>query len=127
MAELDLELVRHALQTARQNGFAEVDLRVGAGEFSARLEPRAPTKKRSASPEPPSGEREIEVKAHLVGFLRSIASVGQRLEAGAAVAVVEALGLQNEVEAKTSAEVVEVCVKEGEPVQYGQVLVRMRP
>lgn len=128
MAELDLDLVRHALDVARKSGFAEVDLSVGTSSFSAKLEPLPPKpkskKKAAAGPTEPVIH---EVKANLVGFLRSHAELGSVVAPGKSLAVVEALGLANDVESTVAGEVVEVLVEVGEPVQYGQVLLRVKP
>jgi biotin carboxyl carrier protein len=37
-----------------------------------------------------------------------------------------ALGLPNEIESSFSGEIVEVCVKANDPVQYGQIIARIK-
>lgn len=49
-------------------------------------------------------------------------SVGQTISAGQVVCIVEAMKLMNEIEAEVSGKVTEICVKNGEPVEFGQVL-----
>ncbi len=128
MAEMDLDIVRHALEVARKNGFSEVDLSVGDASFSARLEPLPPKAKgKKAAAEAPKEPPLVDVKATLVGFLRSLKAVGDTVRAGEVVAVVEALGLANEVESSVGGEVVEVLANVDQPVQYGQILLRVRP
>ncbi|MEU8037263.1 acetyl-CoA carboxylase biotin carboxyl carrier protein [Streptosporangium sp. NPDC049078] len=51
---------------------------------------------------------------------------GDRVDAGQTVGLVEAMKLMNPVAAGQAGEVVEVVVGNGEPVEYGQVLVRLR-
>ncbi len=48
--------------------------------------------------------------------------VGDRVEKGQVVCIVEAMKLMNEIQANKSGEIVEICVKDGEPVEYGQHL-----
>lgn len=129
MPDLDLELVRHALKVARNNGFTEVGLKVADAEFTAKLRPMAPTAK---PPEQPTPE---ETKPHavtstFVGYYREAKQplrVGQVVEKGDLVAVVAALGIANDVESKVSGEVIEVLVEPNQPVEYGQPLARVRP
>ena len=49
-------------------------------------------------------------------------SVGQTISTGQVVCIVEAMKLMNEIEAEVSGKVTEICVKNGEPVEFGQVL-----
>jgi acetyl-CoA carboxylase biotin carboxyl carrier protein len=73
--------------------------------------------------------------APLVGtFYRSPApgeppfvEVGDRVEAGQPVGIVEAMKLMNEIPAECSGEVVDVAVPDAAPVEFGQPLVRIRP
>ncbi len=53
--------------------------------------------------------------------------VGSRIQAGQPVCVLEAMKLMNELEAEVSGEVVEILVENGTPVEFGQVLMRVKP
>ena len=53
--------------------------------------------------------------------------VGARVKKGQVLGIVEAMKLMNEIESEIDAEVVEICVASGQPVEYGQVLFRLRP
>lgn len=134
MAETNLDLVRHALTVAREQGFAEVEITEGDLRFSAVLEP----KKRVARPAaltpaedvPDAGPALVEIKAGLVGYYRRAGvglEVGGMVESGQIVAAIAALGLISEIESPSAGEVVEVLVEPDAPVQYGQVLARIRP
>lgn len=48
--------------------------------------------------------------------------VGQTVSKGDVVCIVEAMKLMNEIESEFSGKVVEVCVEDGQPVEFGQVL-----
>jgi acetyl-CoA carboxylase biotin carboxyl carrier protein len=130
MAELDLDIVRHALGVARRHGFAEVEVAVEGGSFSARLDPMPPSAPKPAEAQDVSTEPVlVDVKSPMVGYARDgkvPLSVGQEIQKGQVVAMIEALGLANDVEAPASGEIVEVLVASGEPVQYGQVIARVR-
>jgi acetyl-CoA carboxylase biotin carboxyl carrier protein len=52
--------------------------------------------------------------------------VGDRITRGDVLCIIEAMKLMNELEAEVEGEVREVCANDGEPVEYGQVLFRVR-
>lgn len=53
--------------------------------------------------------------------------VGTRITSGQTVCILEAMKLMNELEAEVSGEVVEILVDNGTPVEFGQVLMRVKP
>ena len=53
--------------------------------------------------------------------------LGNRISIGQTVCIIEAMKLMNELEAEVSGEVVEILVENGTPVEFGQVLMRVRP
>lgn len=53
--------------------------------------------------------------------------VGSRISAGQPVCILEAMKLMNELESEFSGEVVEILVENGTPVEFGQVLMRIKP
>ncbi len=48
--------------------------------------------------------------------------VGQTVATGQVVCIIEAMKLMNEIEAEVSGRIVEICVEDGQPVEFGQVL-----
>ena len=48
--------------------------------------------------------------------------VGQTVKQGDVVCIVEAMKLMNEIESEFSGTITEICVKNGQPVEFGQVL-----
>jgi acetyl-CoA carboxylase biotin carboxyl carrier protein len=54
-------------------------------------------------------------------------SVGDRLNKGDTVCIIEAMKLMNEIEAEISGQIMEILVQNGEPVEFGQVLIRVNP
>jgi acetyl-CoA carboxylase biotin carboxyl carrier protein len=73
---------------------------------------------------------EHKVLAPLVGTFHtwakpkggSLVAVGDRVKAGQLVGTIESLNVLNEVESAVAGHVVEIFVQEGQPVEYGQVL-----
>ena len=54
-------------------------------------------------------------------------SEGESIAAGRTLCVIEAMKIMNEIEAEISGVVVEMLVANGEPVEYNQPLVKLRP
>ena len=87
----------------------------------------------SASAQEPASVAAIsyhEVKSPIVGtFYRAPApdaanyiEVGQNVELGGVLCIVEAMKLMNEIESDVAGKIVKVCVENGKPVEYNQVL-----
>ena len=49
-------------------------------------------------------------------------SVGTSVNAGDVVCIIEAMKMMNEIKAEVSGKVTEICVGDGQPVEFGQVL-----
>jgi acetyl-CoA carboxylase biotin carboxyl carrier protein len=77
----------------------------------------------------------LEITAPIVGTFYASGSpdappyvkVGDRIEPGKVLCIIEAMKLMNEIEAETSGTIAEILVKNEEPVEYGQVLFRVNP
>lgn len=52
--------------------------------------------------------------------------VGDKVKKGDVIAIVEAMKLMNEVESEFDGEVVEICCKDEEMVEYGQTLIKIK-
>ena len=48
--------------------------------------------------------------------------VGQTIKKGDKVCIIEAMKLMNEIETEIEGKIVEICVQDGDPVEFGQVL-----
>lgn len=48
--------------------------------------------------------------------------LGQTVEKGQTVCIIEAMKLMNEIESEVSGKIIEICVEDGQPVEFGQVL-----
>lgn len=49
-------------------------------------------------------------------------TVGATVNSGDVVCIVEAMKMMNEIESEVSGKIVEICVEDGQPVEFGQVL-----
>jgi acetyl-CoA carboxylase biotin carboxyl carrier protein len=80
-------------------------------------------------------DNRVPVLAPLVGTFyqaaqpgqKSFAEVGDTVEAGQTVCIVEAMKLMNEVAASEGGKVVEILAKNGEWVEFEQVLMYLEP
>jgi len=77
----------------------------------------------------------IEIKSPIVGTFYATPSpdsepyveTGVHVEPQTVVCIVEAMKVMNEIKAETSGTIVEILVTNGQAVEYGQVLFRVRP
>lgn len=75
-------------------------------------------------------ESEVDVRSHIVGLFRPLdtpVSIGTVVNQGAHMAAIEAMHLLNEIDAPVSGTVTYVAVSPNAPVQYGDLLFRIRP
>ena len=83
---------------------------------------------------PPGRSDLTEITSPMVGtFYRAAApgedpfvEVGNTVKVGQTICILEAMKLMNEIESEFNAEVVEILVENGTPVEFGQVLMRVR-
>ena len=54
-------------------------------------------------------------------------TVGDRINSGDTVCIIEAMKLMNEIEGEVTGQIMEISVQNGEPVEFGQVLMRVNP
>ncbi|MBV9387997.1 MAG: acetyl-CoA carboxylase biotin carboxyl carrier protein [Chroococcidiopsidaceae cyanobacterium CP_BM_ER_R8_30] len=83
----------------------------------------------------PTGSGLTEVISPMVGtFYRapapgepSFVEIGDRIRLGQTVCIIEAMKLMNEIESEVAGQVIEILLQNGEPVEFGQPLMRVRP
>lgn len=79
-------------------------------------------------------ENDYFIESPIVGVFYSAPSpesddfvkIGDSVSNGQIVCILEAMKMMNEIECEEAGEIVEVLVKNGEPVEYGQALFRVR-
>ena len=141
--EMHLETDGFKLTVRRSNGS---DLRplpkLAAAPPAAPATQADPAPTAQAAPPPPkpapaaeaSGEY-VEIPAPMLGtFYRSpkpgaapFIEVGTKLESDTVIGIIEVMKLMTSVAAGITGEVVEICADDGQLVEYGQVLVRVKP
>ena len=83
---------------------------------------------------PPGRSDLTDITSPMVGtFYRAAApgedpfvDVGSNIKVGQTICILEAMKLMNEIESEFNAEIVEILVENGTPVEFGQVLMRVK-
>ena len=90
--------------------------------------------------EAPAGEQDVddgflEITSPMVGTFYLAESpdsdpyvrVGDQIDHDTVVCIVEAMKVMNEIKAECAGTIAEICVENAQPVEFGQVLFRIRP
>ncbi len=98
-----------------------------------------PTSTPSVSAPPPletsPAKNLIDITSPMVGTFYSASApdeppfveVGDRVSKGQTVCIIEAMKLMNEIDTESSGRVVEILVDNAQPIEYGQILMRIEP
>ena len=95
----------------------------------------APFPTNSAPPQAPKEETDITfIKSPMVGTFylaaspesKPFANVGTKVVETSPVCIIEAMKIMNEIQAETKGTIVEILVENGQPVEYGQRLFKVK-
>ncbi len=146
---MDIRKIKKLIELLDESGVAEIEIH--EGEESVRISRCRPESPTMAAPmqfiapgaqavpmttvQPPAEEQLAVSKYHkitspMVGTFYLAASpgskpfvqVGQRVEVGSVLCIVEAMKILNQIEADKPGVIIEVLVENGQPVEYGQPL-----
>ncbi|MCY3988968.1 MAG: acetyl-CoA carboxylase biotin carboxyl carrier protein [Gammaproteobacteria bacterium] len=149
---MDLRKIKTLIQLLQESELAEIEIR--DGEESVRLSraskvtaapavpavavaaapPTSPGPVPAPEPAPPAQPEGEQVTSPMVGTFYAAPSptsppfvkVGDRVNAGDVLCVIEAMKTMNHIESEYSGEVAAVLVENSEPVEYGQPLFIIR-
>lgn len=146
---MKLDEIRSLAQIMRESDLTSLE--VSEGDLKVRLEKKSPPPPPAvlisggAAPGPaaqPAAESAAqkhedhlkEIKSPMVGVFYTSSSpesepfvkVGSTVKKGDVVCIVEAMKLLNEINADQDGEVAEICAENGQVVEYGQTLFRLR-
>ena len=140
LTELEIDEEGTQVRLARQKepaspmqfAFPPMQPAYGAAPQHAPAPAAAPAKSEAPAP---TGAAYHEVKSPIVGtFYRapspeadSYVQVGQTVQVGTTLCIIEAMKLMNEIESDASGKIVKILVENGQPVEYGQVLMLVEP
>ena len=141
--KFDIEYIEKLAKVLADNSLTEISLEDGEQAITLRNEvvgvtvaaPVAqPQAVQPAQASAPAEQKEVKkgkpLTSPMVGTFYSAPSpdadpfvkVGQTIKEGDVVCIVEAMKLMNEIESEFSGKIVEICVQDGQPVEFGQVL-----
>jgi acetyl-CoA carboxylase biotin carboxyl carrier protein len=145
---MDIEEIKQLVQLMVDNDLSELSMTDGERRIALKRGPSglpviaggavpaiaAPAPVPAGAPQA-AAETLLEIKSPMVGTFYAApspdsdayVSVGSAVSDDTVVCVVEAMKVMNEIKAECAGVVVEVCVKNAQPVEYGQVLFRVRP
>ena len=144
----ETERLRELIRLVQESGIGEVTIEEGETRVTVRRteEPEAPgpapasaasvaaAPVAEALPAPPADDL-IRIESPMVGtFYRApspgaapFVEVGEAVEAGQTLCILEAMKLMNEVKAEREALVRRICVENAQRVEYGQLLFELEP
>jgi acetyl-CoA carboxylase biotin carboxyl carrier protein len=141
---LDLEKLKEFINFMNENEICELEIeeegkRIKLKKYSAES-PIILPKENTTSSEPhvqaeTQQEGLIEVKSPMVGtFYRApspgakpFVDVGDLIEPGAVVCIIEAMKLMNEIKTELGGKIAEILAENGAPVEFGQPLFLVKP
>lgn len=127
-------LTEISLEDGEQAITLRKDVIVSAAPQVVAAAPSAPASAPSAQPAASSpaapAKKGTPITSPMVGtFYKSpspdaapFVSVGDTVKNGDVVCIVEAMKMMNEIKAEVAGKVLEICVEDGQPVEFGQVL-----
>ena len=146
--DLKPEYIEKLAKIITDNGLTEISLEDGDQAITIRKDlpevvvgtsapvvapAAAPISKSSSSADAEKEENEVQGKAitsPMVGTFYSapapdaspFVEIGSEVAVGDVVCIIEAMKLMNEIKSEQAGKVVKICVKNGDPVEFGQVL-----
>ena len=136
VAELEVQRGENRVRIRRTFGGETHDITVPEQQQGARTAPAsgAPHLKPAAEPEGSPEKDLIMVKSPIVGTFYECASpgsppfvrVGETVQPGKVLCIIESMKLMNETESDVEGEVVAVYPRNGQPVEYGEKLFAIR-
>lgn len=129
VSELELNHLEEGTRLVLRKTRATENTEISNGSLPA-IQLAAPTVTEELVATPVETEAEHKIVSHLVGIFHvwarprggALVAVGDRIKEGQLVGTIESLNVFNEVESPVSGRVVEIFVQEGQPVEYGQLL-----
>ncbi len=141
LEEFEYEHAGLRIRLKKASASANTAPRAGVPVQSLPIQPAGPTEPAAhpveiaSAPGAPAVSEDLHtIKSPIVGTFYATASpgappfvkVGDTIQAGQVVCIIEAMKLMNEIEADVSGELVRVLIENGQPVEYGQGLFAIR-
>jgi acetyl-CoA carboxylase biotin carboxyl carrier protein len=135
LTEIEVEREGSKLRIKKGYQGAPVVMASPSVEYRSAAAPMPSVSQEPLKPEASSGKGSKEIKAPMVGtFYRApspdappFVDVGQVIEIGQVVCILEAMKLMNEIKSDVRGKIVEIKVGNAEPVEFGTVLFVIDP
>jgi len=150
---MDIRKVKKLMELLEQSGMAEIEIKEGEESVKISRFGNAPLMTPIISQQPVSAivtpgnigtttmaaDKNSEVSGNLISSpmvgtyysapspsAKPFVTVGQHVNKGDTVGIIEAMKIMNQIEADLSGTVVEILVKDGEAVEFGQALIAIQ-
>ena len=144
---MDIRKVKKLMELLEQSGVAEIEIKEGEESVKISRYGNAPIAATSFSPQPALTPSQVDstiraadngsevsgnlISSPMVGTYYSAPSpsakpfvtIGQHVNKGDTVGIIEAMKIMNQIESDQSGTVVGILVKDGEAVEFGQALI----
>ena len=144
---MDIRKVKKLIELLEQSGMAEIEIKEGEESVKISRYGNAPLAPTTFSPQPALTQSQVDstiraadngseisgnlISSPMVGTYYSAPSpsakpfvtVGQHVNKGDTVGIIEAMKIMNQIESDQSGTVVGILVKDGEAVEFGQALI----
>ena len=144
---MDIRKVKKLMELLEQSGMAEIEIKEGEESVKISRYGNAPLAATSFSPQPALTSSQVDstiraadngsevsgnlISSPMVGTYYSAPSpsakpfvtIGQHVNKGDTVGIIEAMKIMNQIESDQSGTVVGILVKDGEAVEFGQALI----
>ena len=143
--KFDIDYIEKLSKVLAENELTEISLEDGEQAITIRKDvvvapvsavaapqvaPQAAAPAPQAAPKVEEVKKGTPINSPMVGTFYSAPSpdaspfvtIGKPINKGDKVCIIEAMKLMNEIESEVSGKVVEICVQDGQPVEFGQVL-----
>ena len=141
--DIDMAQLKQLMRALRRFDLAEIDLRQGDQRITLRRYgpadgPAQPAPRVASRPGATEGSDDdptlVKITSPIVGtFYRAPApgaspfvELGSAVRPGMVLCIIEAMKLMNELESEVEGTVLEILVENGQPVEFGQALFRVR-
>ncbi|WP_287128061.1 acetyl-CoA carboxylase biotin carboxyl carrier protein [Candidatus Cyanaurora vandensis] len=142
--KFDLSEIRELITILSKTEVTELELESEGFRLAIRKGPQVAAVSSVAAPQAANAPRVapsaasqglLEVKAPMVGTFYRAASpeadpfvqLNDRIRVGQTVCIIEAMKLMNNIDAEVTGRVVEILVENAQPVEFGQVIMRLDP
>ena len=142
---MNIKQIKELAQIVRENGLSALEVSENESKIRIECEQKpaqavetcTPAQQTirvvNQEPDPVDFNRTREIKSPMVGIFyaapapdaKPFVEVGSRVKKGDVICIVEAMKLMNEITAEFDGEVVDVCVRSGDVVEYGQPLFKL--